>query len=209
MGLIIQSDRSLEYWGRRTDCQPGGWRVGRSVHRFQKALCRRSGSVHSYQGPHHDGHRYLDEAYRSGIRNFLVSDGRRLATRRQLSAGSRYGQGIADAGSLSPAKQFAYPVIGITGSNGKTVVKEWIYHLLKTQEDIIRNPRSFNSQTGVPISVWYMDHHHTLAVFEAGISRPGEMDHLAEVIRPDIGVFTHFGPAHAGFIRRGKGRRES
>ncbi|HPE96616.1 MAG TPA: bifunctional UDP-N-acetylmuramoyl-tripeptide:D-alanyl-D-alanine ligase/alanine racemase [Chitinophagales bacterium] len=174
--------------------------VGRLFTDSRKLYAGDQGLFIAIRGPHHDGHRYLDEAYRSGIRNFLVSDGGGW----QPDANYLLAADTVRALQMLAAfhrQQFAYPVIGITGSNGKTVVKEWIYHLLKTQEDIIRNPRSFNSQTGVPLSVWHMDHHHTLAVFEAGISRPGEMDHLAEVIRPDIGVFTHFGPAHAaGFL---------
>lgn len=94
-------------------------------------------------------------------------------------------------------KQFSYPVLGITGSNGKTVVKEWLYQLLKQDFAIVRSPRSYNSQIGVPLSVWEMNEQQQLAIFEAGISQPNEMTHLAEIIQPTISVFTHFGDAHA------------
>ncbi len=98
-------------------------------------------------------------------------------------------------------QQFAIPVIGITGSNGKTIVKEWLYQLLQPDQKIVRSPKSYNSQIGVPLSVWQMNHDHTLGIFEAGISRPDEMQHLAKIIQPTIGVFTSIGEAHGeGFL---------
>jgi len=93
--------------------------------------------------------------------------------------------------------KFDIPVIGITGSNGKTIVKEWLYQLLQPMYRIVRSPRSFNSQIGVPLSVWKMDDAHELAIFEAGISTTHEMEHLTPIIKPTIGVLTHMGPAHA------------
>lgn len=93
-------------------------------------------------------------------------------------------------------QQFEIPVLGITGSNGKTIVKEWLFQLLSPDFRVIRSPRSYNSQVGVPLSVWKMESGHQLAIFEAGISKPGEMEHLEPVIRPDIGIFTNIGHAH-------------
>ncbi|KAJ1509209.1 hypothetical protein HMI54_002546 [Coelomomyces lativittatus] len=96
--------------------------------------------------------------------------------------------------------QFTIPVIGITGSNGKTIVKEWLYQLLNDDFNIVRSPKSYNSQIGVPLSVWQLNQTHTLGVFEAGISQPGEMDVLEKIIKPTIGVLTNIGEAHnAGF----------
>ena len=92
---------------------------------------------------------------------------------------------------------FRYPVIGITGSNGKTILKEWLYQLLSNDYNIIRNPKSYNSQIGVPLSVWNMNESHTLGIFEAGISLPGEMQRLQKIIDPEIGVFTYIGDAHS------------
>src|SRR5207253_6769229 len=88
-------------------------------------------------------------------------------------------------------KQFNIPVIGITGSNGKTIVKEWLYQLLSPEYNIVRSPRSYNSQVGVPLSVWQMNEHHTLAIFEAGISVPSEMEKLAAIIQPTLGILTN------------------
>jgi alanine racemase len=93
-------------------------------------------------------------------------------------------------------QQFHIPVIGITGSNGKTIVKEWLYQLLKTDYSIVRSPKSFNSQIGVPLSVWQLKEQHTLGIFEAGISEPGEMPVLRTMIRPTIGILTSLGAAH-------------
>ena len=148
-------------------------------------------------GQRQDGHRYLAEAYRNGVRQFLVSQNMELqilpeanilqvpdtlATLQQLAAYHR--------------SQFRIPVVGIAGSNGKTIVKEWLYQLLAPDFNIVRSPKSYNSQIGVPLSVWQLQPAHTLALFEAGISRSGEMAHLAKIIQPTIGVFTSIGPAH-------------
>ena len=94
-------------------------------------------------------------------------------------------------------KQFNFPVIGITGSNGKTIVKEWLYQLLHKDYNIVRSPKSYNSQIGVPLSVWQMNEQHSLAIFEAGISQPGEMEKLEEIIQPTIGILTNIGEAHS------------
>ena len=92
--------------------------------------------------------------------------------------------------------QFSIPVVGITGSNGKTVVKEWLHQLLGDDRRIVRSPRSYNSQIGVPLSVWQMGADDELAIFEAGISEPGEMRALEAIIKPTIGILTNIGGAH-------------
>ena len=98
-------------------------------------------------------------------------------------------------------KQFNLPVIGITGSNGKTIIKEWLNQLLEEEYTIIRSPKSYNSQIGVPLSVWPLNEQHDLAIFEAGISQPGEMEQLQKIIQPTIGIFTNIGEAHSeGFV---------
>jgi alanine racemase len=94
-------------------------------------------------------------------------------------------------------QQFAIPVIGITGSNGKTIVKEWLYQLLQSDFNIVRSPKSYNSQIGVPLSVWQMNAAHSLGIFEAGISMTGEMEKLQKIIKPTIGIFTNIGEAHS------------
>src|SRR6185295_14919763 len=97
--------------------------------------------------------------------------------------------------------QFGIPVIGITGSNGKTIVKEWLNQILESKYNIVRSPKSYNSQIGVPLSIWQMNESHTLAIFEAGISQTGEMEHLQKIIQPSIGIFTNIGEAHSeGFL---------
>jgi alanine racemase len=157
------------------------------------------------RGPQHDGHRHLPELYAKGVRLFVVADNYYL---------SRAEADFPEAGFLAVASplaalqavaaahraQFHIPVLAITGSNGKTIVKEWLAQLLSFDEFICRSPRSYNSQVGVPLSVWELHAGHTLGVFEAGISEPGEMEKLAAVIQPTLGIFTNLGTAHdAGF----------
>jgi alanine racemase len=148
---------------------------------------------------HGDGHRFLSDAFKKGVRNFIVSE----QTDIDLSANI-----IQVNDTLKALQQlaafhrthFQIPVIGITGSNGKTIVKEWLHQLLNEDHNIVRSPKSYNSQIGVPLSAWQMNEQHTLAIFEAGISQPGEMDRLQKIIQPTIGVFTNIGEAHnAGF----------
>jgi len=150
---------------------------------------------------HNDGHKYLLSAWKKGIRNFVVSeqpqqdlkDSNIILVDDTLDA-------LQELASFD-RKQFSIPVIGITGSNGKTVVKEWLNHLLEEDYKIVRSPKSFNSQLGVPLSVWQMNEQHTLGIFEAGISSPGEMEQLEKIIRPTIGVLTNIGEAHSeGFL---------
>lgn len=147
-------------------------------------------------GKQHDGHRYLSDAYTGGVRSFLVekmpsapkSDANYLLVEHTLSA--------LQALAAFHRSRFEIPVVGITGSNGKTIVKEWLYHLLKIDFDIVRSPKSYNSQLGVPLSVWEMDKQHELGIFEAGISQPGEMELLEKIIHPNIGIITNITNAH-------------
>lgn len=146
-----------------------------------------------------DGHKYIPDLYRRGVRNFVVG-----------TVPENYETDYPDANFLrvlSPLKalqrlaerhreEYVLPVIGITGSNGKTVVKEWIYQLLMLSMNVTRSPRSYNSQVGVPLSVWLLDERSRIGVFEAGISQPGEMQALRAIIQPTIGVMTNIGPAH-------------
>ena len=146
-----------------------------------------------------DGHRYIDELYRRGVRHFVVEqmpddyDGRYpdanfLRVPRTLAALQRLVERHRD--------EFDVPVVGITGSNGKTMVKEWLYQLLLPSQKIVRSPRSYNSQIGVPLSVWLLDEQTEVGIFEAGISQPGEMYALRDIIQPTLGILTSLGSAH-------------
>ena len=149
-------------------------------------------------GTRRNGNKFIDELYKKGARNFVVND---------IINASQYPEAniISVENSLNALQQLAayhrslfdIPVIGITGSNGKTIVKEWLNQLLEDKFNIVRSPRSYNSQIGVPLSVWQMNETHELAIFEAGISEPEEMKRLQEIIKPTIGVFTNIGEAHA------------
>ncbi len=154
-----------------------------------------------------NGHNYIPDLIEKGVKSFLVLDNE-LDLSKYKNADVSF---IVSADPLKTVqalaafhrKQFSIPVIGITGSNGKTVVKEWLYQLLKNNFSICRSPKSYNSQIGVPLSVLNLNQTHTLGIFEAGISLPNEMDVLAEIISPTIGVFTSIGSAHdEGFSGR-------
>lgn len=145
-----------------------------------------------------DGHKYIEELYAKGVRNFVVTE---LPDTIKHCQGSNFlvVNDTLKALQRLAAKhreQFDIPVIGITGSNGKTVVKEWIYQLVTPDKVVTRSPRSYNSQIGVPLSVWLMNEHTELGVFEAGISEMGEMEALQPIIRPTIGIITNIGGAH-------------
>ncbi|MFN0013053.1 MAG: bifunctional UDP-N-acetylmuramoyl-tripeptide:D-alanyl-D-alanine ligase/alanine racemase [Saprospiraceae bacterium] len=148
-------------------------------------------------GQRHDGHRFIGDAYRAGVRMFVVSRRTGLPDMPDASV-LLVPDTLAALQALAAhhRAQFHLPVVGITGSNGKTVVKEWLYQLTRHRHRVVRSPKSYNSQVGVPLSVWQIRAEHTLGIFEAGISRPGEMERLAQIIRPDIGIFTNLGPAH-------------
>lgn len=154
------------------------------------------------KGPRRDGHSFLEPLYEKGVRNFVVSEPVDMVLLPE--ANIMQVKDVLQALQLLAAyhrKQFSIPVIGITGSNGKTIVKEWLNQLLEEQYTIIRSPRSYNSQIGVPLSVWPMNDTHELGIFEAGISQSGEMDRLQKIIQPTIGIFTNIGEAHSeGFL---------
>ncbi len=147
---------------------------------------------------------YIEDLYLKGVRCFIVDAN---FSNEQLAAFPE-ANFIQVENVLSALQaiasyhrsQFHFPVIGISGSNGKTIIKEWLFHLLADDYEIVRSPKSYNSQIGVPLSVWQMNNRHELAIFEAGISLPGEMKLLERIIQPNIGIFTNLGEAHsAGF----------
>ncbi|MGL4293370.1 MAG: bifunctional UDP-N-acetylmuramoyl-tripeptide:D-alanyl-D-alanine ligase/alanine racemase [Bacteroidales bacterium] len=145
-----------------------------------------------------NGHKYIPFLYQKGVRNFVISEMHEVfldmpdANFLQVRDTLRCLQLLARYHRL----QFEIPVIGITGSNGKTIVKEWLYQLLHHDKQIVRSPRSYNSQIGVPLSVWQLNKQTELGIFEAGISKPNEMDKLADIIRPTIGILTNIGDTH-------------
>ena len=142
-----------------------------------------------------DGHRYIEDLYRRGMRHFVVEEGaRELAEATFLIVPSplRALQRLAER----HREEYSLPVVGVTGSNGKTVVKEWLYQLLGPRMKVTRSPRSYNSQVGVPLSVCLLTEQTELGIFEAGISQPGEMATLRDIIQPTVGVMTNIGQAH-------------
>ncbi|MGH2643903.1 MAG: Mur ligase family protein, partial [Chitinophagaceae bacterium] len=147
--------------------------------------------------PSRNGHQFIPELYEKGVRNFLTSESLDeiqfpKANFLKVSDTLKAIQKLA----AFHRKRFHIPVIGITGSNGKTIVKEWLFQLLNEDYRIVRSPKSYNSQIGVPLSVWQMEPENNLAIIEAGISQPDEMINLEKIILPTIGIFTNIGDAH-------------
>ena len=150
------------------------------------------------KGSRHDGHLFIDELYDKGVRNFVVMH-KYIVSEKCSTANFYFVDDVQSALQKLVSKhrsKFNIPVLAITGSNGKTIVKEWIWQVLGEKEVITRSPRSYNSQVGVPLSVWQINNNTTLAVFEAGISQKGEMHRLETIIQPDCGMITNIGAAH-------------
>jgi alanine racemase len=170
----------------------------------RKAIAGEGAIFFAIRGEHHDGHNFLRQLYELGIRNFVVE----YKTEGLLANDCNILQVPSSRSALQAIAahhrtSIHVPVIGITGSNGKTIIKEWLYQLLSDDYKIAKNPGSYNSQLGVPLSVWQLQSHHQLGIFEAGISRPGEMANLENIIKPTIGIFTTLGSAHdEGFTNR-------
>ena len=146
-----------------------------------------------------DGHRYIDDLYRRGVRNFVVDTVPAQADERYPQ--TNFLKVVDTRAALQRLAErhrdeFDIPIVGITGSNGKTMVKEWLYQLLLPSRHVVRSPKSYNSQIGVPLSVWLLNEESRIGIFEAGISEPGEMLALHDIIQPTIGVFTSLGNAH-------------
>lgn len=145
-----------------------------------------------------DGHRYIDELYKRGVRAFVVNKLPKETIQYPEAAFLCVENSLTALQNLAKQhrKHFNVPIVGITGSNGKTVVKEWLYQLLSPESSVTRSPRSYNSQIGVPLSVWGLNAQTEIGLFEAGISQPTEMEMLQSIIEPTIGVFTYLGNSH-------------
>ena len=162
-----------------------------------RSLQNSSGTLFfALKGLNHDGHDYIEALIFKGVQNFvvefipnnLVGKANFIVvedTKKALQETAKYYRNL-----------FKFPVIGITGSNGKTIVKEWLNFLLSPDFSVVRSPKSYNSQVGVPLSIFGINEHHNFGIFEAGISQKGEMEILEEIIQPSIGVFTYLGSAH-------------
>ena len=165
-----------------------------------RSLCLSEGTLFfALKSERNDGHKYIADLYRRGVRNFVVMD---LPHDREVAFPDANFLKVADTlvalQRLAERHRDAFniPIVGITGSNGKTVVKEWLYQLLSPLKRVTRSPRSYNSQVGVPLSVWLLDEKTEVGLFEAGISEPGEMRALRHIIQPTMAVITSVGTAH-------------
>ncbi len=153
-------------------------------------------------GKNYNAHNFIEKAIEKGVKNFVLSEKYNFKTEVNVW----YVNNTVDALqalAIVHRNKFELPVIAITGSNGKTIVKEWLYFLLKDKYKIVRSPKSYNSQIGVPLSILKINEQHTLGIFEAGISQVGEMEKLERIIKPQVGILTNIGSAHdEGFESR-------
>jgi Alr-MurF fusion protein len=165
----------------------------------RKLLFPETSIFFAMQGQGRHGNTFINNLHQKGVRNFVV-DNNFKEVEKYTDANFLVADDVLVALQTLASyhrHQFQYPVIGITGSNGKTIVKEWLNQLLGEDENIVRNPKSYNSQVGVPLSVWRMNEAYTLGIFESGISQKGEMENLQKIIDPEIGIVTFIGSAHA------------
>ena len=162
-----------------------------------RSLQNNSGTLFfALKGNNHDAHNYIEALIKKGVVHFVVEY---IPENVKGKAVFFVVSNTLDTLQIAAKKYralFHFPIIGITGSNGKTIVKEWLNFLLSPDYSIVRSPRSFNSQVGVPLSIFGINENHNLGIFEAGISVYGEMQNLEEMISPTIGVFTHIGNVH-------------
>ena len=183
----------------------GGIQAGETNITIQQLLIdSRSSAVSPFSlffaitGRNHNGHLYITELYQRGVRAFVISE---PEGQFQNLAGAGFVlvkdtlQALQELACFH-RKQYSCPVVAISGSNGKTIIKEWLYHCLSEKFQITRSPKSYNSQVGVPLSLMLMDEHTGMGIFEAGISFPGEMQRLQHMIQPDAGIITNIGEAH-------------
>ncbi|MEY2793783.1 MAG: hypothetical protein RJA76_1775 [Bacteroidota bacterium] len=156
------------------------------------------------RGVHHDGHQYIEQLYKRGVSEFIVE---KDSWRGYLAQKAEKWVGVdiyivdnciesLQMIAKKHRKQFKIPIIGITGSNGKTTIKEWLGQILSSKYKVVKNPKSYNSQIGVPLSVWNIKKDHDLGIFEAGISKPNEMNNLERILTPEWGILTNLGEAH-------------
>jgi len=160
----------------------------------RKQMIQAESLFFAINGINHNGHKFIQEAHAKGIDNFVVSEPQNNPNINYILVDDV----VAALQKLAHynRRQFKGKVVGITGSNGKTIVKEWLAQLLTKQAEVYKSPRSYNSQVGVPLSLWGIKPNADFALIEAGISKAGEMQKLADIVAPEIGILTHLGSAH-------------
>jgi alanine racemase len=149
------------------------------------------------KGERHDGHHFISELYSKGVRNFIIDQEVKMANYPDANF-FKANNSVTALQELAgyKRKKFNGTLVSITGSNGKTIVKEWLGKLIESVYSVYRSPRSFNSQVGVPLSLWHLNDYQEYAIIEAGISKLGEMEKLEAIIKPQVGIYTNLGTAH-------------
>ena len=166
----------------------------------RKAFDLESGLFFAIDGLHHDGHSFIPELIKTGFQNFVVE--KEIGEIPENVNIIKVASSVKALQIIAATKRAAFnkPVVAITGSNGKTIIKEWLAQMLSEKQNVCKSPKSFNSQIGVPLSVWPLNEAHDLGIFETGISEPGEMNPLKEIIQPTHGILTNIGSAHEQYF---------
>ena len=184
---------------KRTQIISGDLEISHLLIDSRKLLFPENSLFFAFLGQQTDGHLFIDDLYNRGVRSFVIENpdySFEKYPKANFILVEKCREAIQEIAAFH-RKNSTIPILGLTGSNGKTIIKEWIYQLLEHKYDIVRSPGSYNSQLGVPLSVWQIDNKTDLAIIEAGISRKGEMKSLANIIAPTIGIFTNLGDAHS------------
>ncbi|MTI20088.1 UDP-N-acetylmuramoyl-tripeptide--D-alanyl-D-alanine ligase, partial [Fulvivirga sp. RKSG066] len=190
--------------GKVIRCDSPDWPIDHLLTDSRKVVPSQGAVFFAIKGVRHNAHEYIQPLISEGIHQFVLEEDVDLPDTSNLNV-IKVDSSLEALQKLATYQRanFDIPVVGITGSNGKTIVKEWLAQLLNPHLAVLKSPGSYNSQVGVPLSVWRLSDNHQMAIFEAGISRSGEMAKLAKIIRPSIGIFTTIGAAHdEGFENR-------
>ncbi len=150
------------------------------------------------KGPHHNGHEFINQLKTKGVNCFIISEKPVYNSKEKEFSFILVKDTLAALHQVAAfnRNQFNKPLISITGSNGKTIIKEWLSQILSKKYKVIRSPKSYNSQVGVPLSLWLLDNEFDYGIIEAGISKPGEMERLEKIVQPNIGIISNIGEAH-------------
>ena len=196
---MIHSGKIAEIIGAEVLSYPSDTAIHHLLIDSRKIISPNQSVFFAIKGIRHDGHLFIDQLYKKGVRCFIIEANQTINTNLYPEASFWKVSNAVTALQQIVAfhrTKFSIPIISITGSNGKTIIKEWLSQLLSRDFRISKNPKSFNSQVGVPLSVWELNEKHTLGIFEAGISLPNEMANLEKIIKPTLGILSNIGPAH-------------
>lgn len=196
---MFKASEIANFWPYQSLIQKPDAQVSYLAHDSRKLYHPSNTLFAAISGIKNDGHQYIKDALKLGVCNFIIEDKAYTETIKEADANYFLSPSAIEGLQLIASKRrekWQGTMIAITGSNGKTITKEWAYHLIENKTKVYRSPKSYNSQLGVALSIWTLPDHADFAIIEAGISKPGEMEKLEKIIQPDFGLITNIGSAH-------------